>query len=265
MRKMAVRKVFALCSLLLLVSAGCGRRDAPPQQPEDKSGPRPLIGVAVPAAGEKYESYTHAVENAGGRAILIPLIENAGELAAFVEQLDGVLLPGGADVPPDLYGEEAHPSVRLLKRGRTEHLIAVTRLAVERDVPVLAICLGAQVLNVALGGTLVQDIPSELPDALIHRGDDARHAVEVVAASRLAEIVGTELNVNSSHHQAIDTLGDGLVVTARAPDDVVEAVEIPAARFVVGVQWHPERMLDQPEQRALFDAFVKACAAARRN
>lgn len=259
MSKAMFRKLFIPCLLLLTIAVGCGSREAPPQKTDDASTARPLIGVAVPAAGEKYEKCTQAVEKAGGRTILIPMIEDADELAAFIEQLDGVLLPGGADVPPDMYGEDAHPSVRLLERGRAEHLVAVTRLAIERDTPVLGICLGAQVLNVALGGTLVQDIPSEVPDALVHRGDNARHTVSVVTGSRLSGIVGTELTVNSSHHQAIDRLGIGLVVTARAPDGVVEGIELPPARFVVGVQWHPERLLDQPEQRALFKAFVNAC------
>ncbi len=265
MSKAMFRKLFIPCLLLLTVAIGCGSREAPLRQAQDASTARPLIGVAVPAAGEKYEKYTQAVEHAGGRSILIPVIEDADELAAFIEQLDGVLLPGGADIPPDMYGEEAHPSVRLLERGRAEHLTGVTRLAIERDVPVLGICLGAQVLNVALGGTLVQDVPSEVPDALVHRGGNARHAVSVVEGSRLSKIVGAELTVNSSHHQAVDRLGIGLVVTARAPDGVIEGIELPPARFVVGVQWHPERILDQPEQRALFDAFVSACAAARKN
>jgi putative glutamine amidotransferase len=265
MNKAMFRKLFIPCLLFLTVAVGCGNPGAPPQETEDISSARPLIGVAVPAAGEKCENYTEAVEKAGGRAILIPLIEDPDELAAFIEQLDGVLLPGGADIPPEMYGQEPHPSVRLLDRTRAEHLTVVTRLAIERDMPVLGICLGAQVLNVALGGTLVQDIPTQVPDALVHRGEDAHHPVSVVDGSRLAKIVGAELTVNSSHHQAVGRLGIGLVVTARAPDGVVEAIELPPARFVVGVQWHPERMLDRPEQRALFDAFVTACATARSN
>ena len=259
------RNLFMPCLLLLTVAVGCGSPEAPPRKTEDASTPRPLIGVAVPAAGQKYEKCIQAVENAGGRTILIPMIENADELAAFIERLDGVLLPGGADIPPEMYGEEAHPSVRLVERGRAEYLVAVTRLAIERDTPVLGICLGAQVLNVALGGTLVQDIPTEVPDALVHRGGNARHAVSVVEESWLFGIVGSELTVNSSHHQAVNRLGIGLVVAARAPDGIIEGIELPPARFVIGVQWHPERLLDRPEQRALFDAFVKACAAARRH
>jgi putative glutamine amidotransferase len=243
-----VRVIAGLTALVII--GGCGT-SAPP-----------LIGVVVPEAGNAYARYCRAVEQAGGRTVLIPLLDEE-ELAVFVSNLDGVLLVGGADLPPDLYGEEAHPTVRLIERERAEYLIAVARLAVNGQTPVFGICLGQQVMNVARGGTLIQDIPSEVEGALVHRGDGAHHAVRVVEGSRLAGIVGTSLEVNSSHHQAVETLGEGLVVTARSPDGVIEAIELAGERFVVVVQWHPERMLDEPEQRALFRAFVEACRRER--
>jgi len=268
MGALVFRKFFIACALTLVVACGCGKRDAASKLDEEESSARPLIGVAVPAEGAKYERYCGAIRASGGRPLLIPLIENEAELAAFVAQLNGVLLPGGTDLPPDMYGEQTHPSCTLVERARAEYLVEVARLAMEGDTPVLGICLGAQVMNVARGGTLVQDIPSELPDALAHRGEGATHEVRIVEGSRLRGIVGEALQVASAHHQAIDTLGDGLVVTARSPDGVIEAIELAdrsraGDRFVVGVQWHPERMLDQPEQRALFKAFVEACR--RRN
>jgi putative glutamine amidotransferase len=257
------RKFFIACLLTLSVACGCGSPDTTSTVEKQQSAPRPLIGVAVPAAGAKYERYCEAIEQAGGRPILIPVIEDESELAAFIAQLDGVLLPGGADIPPDMYGEETAPSCKLIERTRAEYVVAVARLALDGGKPTLGICLGAQVMNVARGGTLIQDIPSEVPGALVHRGDDAVHEVSVVAGSRLRSIIGATAQVASSHHQAVEKLGEGLVVVARSPDGVIEAVELPGERFVVGVQWHPEHMLDRPEQRALFKAFVDACR--RRN
>ena len=254
-----LRKFFTACLLTLVVASGCGTPDTTSTVDKQQSPPRPLIGVAVPADGAKYEGYCDAIAEAGGRTILIPLIEDEAELAAFIAQLDGVLLPGGADIPPDMYGEEPHPSVSLIERTRAEHVVAVARLAMDGDRPTFGICLGAQVMNVARGGTLIQDIPSEVPGALVHRGDNATHEVSVVEGSRLRGIVGETVRVASSHHQAVEKLGEGLVVAARSSDGVIEAIELPGDRFVVGVQWHPERTLDQPEQRALFKAFVEGC------
>lgn len=243
----------ALIALLIALAAASGC--AGPRVAEE----RPLIGVAVADDGAAYEAYRTAIEQAGGRTVLVPMLDDERELAAFVANLDGVLLPGGADLPPDMYGEEPGADLRLIERPRAEYLVRVARLALDGHTAVLGICLGCQLLNVARGGTLVQDIPSELPGTLVHRGDGATHEVIVVEKSRLAGLVGTKLVVNSAHHQAVEKLGDGLVVAARSPDGVIEAIEQPGERFVLGVQWHPERALDEPAQRALFEAFVEAC------
>ncbi|MBN1918086.1 MAG: gamma-glutamyl-gamma-aminobutyrate hydrolase family protein [Verrucomicrobia bacterium] len=262
-----VRKFFIACLLTLGVTCGCGSPDTTSTVNKKNSAPAPLIGVAVAADGAKYERYCTALREAGGRPILIPLIEDQAELAAFIAQLDGVLLPGGADIPPDMYGEGADPSCTLIERTRAEYLVEMARIAMDGDTAVLGICLGAQVMNVARGGTLIQDIPREVPDALVHRGDKAMHDVNVVEGSRLRAITGAAVHVPSSHHQAVEAVGHGLVVAARSADGVIEAIELAdrsrvGDRFVVGVQWHPELALDQPGQRALFRAFVEAC---RRN
>ncbi len=264
-----MRKSLIICVIALAVVCGCGKREAPPAGAEDKSAKPPLIGVAVPTAGAEYEACCKAVEDAGGRTVLIPMLEEADKLAAFIEKLDGVLLPGGADIPPGMYGEAPHRTVDLIDRKRAQYLVRVAQLAMDGDPSVLGICLGCQVMNVARGGTLIQDSPSEVPDALVHRGGRARHEVSVVEKTRLAEILGTKVEVNSWHHQAVEKLGEGLIVTARSSDGVIEAIELAdtsraGERFAVGVQWHPEGILDQPEQRALFATFVEACCTARK-
>jgi putative glutamine amidotransferase len=249
--------------LPLALPGGCRKATDPERAGEKLEAQAPLIGVAVAAEGADYANYRKAVEAAGGRTILIPMLDDETELAAFIAELDGVLIPGGADIPPDMYGEEAHPSVRLIDRRRAEYLVNIARIAIEGQSPLLGICLGQQVMNVARGGTLIQDIPTEVAGALVHGGENARHEVSVVEGSRLAGIVGDRLEVDSSHHQAIEALGEGLVVTARSDDGIIEGVEMSGERFVVGVQWHPERILERPGQRALFAAFVEACK--RRN
>jgi putative glutamine amidotransferase len=155
-----------------------------------------------------------------------------------------------------------------VNRRRDDFELALTREALRRDAPILAICRGQQVLNVATGGTLVQDIPSTIEGAMLHGGTGPRsrraHRAEVAEGSRLRTILGRdELSVNSIHHQSVDRPGEGVVVSARCPEDgVVEGVEMPARRFVVGVQWHPESFWNQPDSfQALFDAHVGACRA----
>ncbi len=177
-----------------------------------------------------------------------------------------MLLSGGADVDPALYGQKPHPKLRHVDRRRDDFELALVREALRRDRPLLAICRGQQVLNVAMGGTLLQDIPSELGVVADHDAPGERtsrpHAVEVLAHTRLRAILDRdELDVNSIHHQAVDRLGDGLEVSARSPvDGVIEGLEVPGSRFVVAVQWHPESFWDQPDSfQRLFDAHAEAC------
>jgi len=214
--------------------------------------------------------YASAVWSAGGLPLLVPTTGEPGaepDAAEVVAALDGLVVSGGgADIPPDLYGAEPEPEVVAPKRGRSTFEIAAVRCALERGVPVLGICGGLQVLNVACGGTLVQHIPRRFPEAIPHQqpGDprEPSHAVTIDAASRLASVCGAEaLPVNSTHHQAVDRPGDGLRVVAHAFDGVVEAVEGLRGTFALGVQWHPESLAHLPRHLAIYRAVVDAARA----
>ena len=208
-----------------------------------------------------YTTYVNALRRAGAVPVLIPpQPENAAEL---VESLDGIVLAGGEDCDPALYGQERHPQVvHLMNESRQANELALAKAARERGIPTLGICLGLQMMNVAAGGTLVQDIDSAIETEIQHASipeDRARHDVLVQQGTKLASIVpSVELNVNSSHHQAIAGVGEGFRVTAPAPDGVVEGIEDPRHPFYVGVQWHPEDMPGEGSALTLFDAFVKA-------
>jgi putative glutamine amidotransferase len=233
--------------------------------------PKPVIGVtldAEPAGGWSKlpwyalrQNYFASIIAAGGLPVALP---HHPELAEdYLDRLDGLLVTGGAfDVDPALWGGGApHPKVTL-KPGRTDFELAAVRAALARDLPVLGICGGQQLLAVAFGGTLIQHIPDEVPGALAHEQPNPRtepgHAVEVCGGTLLARIVGeTPMAVNSAHHQAVLTPGSGAVVNAVAPDGVIEGVEHPGYRFALGVQWHPEYAVD-PRDPAIFEAFVKA-------
>jgi putative glutamine amidotransferase len=213
------------------------------------------------------EDYARSVERAGAVPVLLP--PTAPELASdMLDRLDGLVLSGGVDVDPALYGAPRHARLGEVDRARDELELALTRLALQRDLPLLAICRGLQLLNVAAGGTLIQDIPSLVAGAVQHDAPGRRtrraHEVELVPGTRLSEILGPgPLLVNSFHHQAIDRLGRGLRVSARATgDSVVEAVEMDHGSFVVAVQWHPESFWREADSfHALFAAHVEACRA----
>jgi putative glutamine amidotransferase len=231
----------------------------------------PLIGVtldAEPAGGWSKlpwyalrQNYFASVIAAGGLPVALPHHPELAE--AYLDRLDGLLVTGGAfDVDPALWGGgPPHPKVTL-KPGRTDFELAAVRAALVRNMAVLGICGGQQLLAVAFGGTLIQHIPDEVEGALAHEQPNPRtepgHEVEVSANTLLASIVGAQrLAVNSAHHQAVATPGNGAVVNARAPDGVVEGIEHPGYRFALGVQWHPEYAVD-PRDPAIFDAFIRA-------
>ncbi len=212
-----------------------------------------------------YDDYVQAILTSGGLPVLLPAIMGDGNRMSYVERIHGLVIPGSpADIDPDYYGEEPHLRLGPVNPLRTDFEVQLTRLAVRRGLPVFGICGGAQVLNVALGGSLYQDIPSQIPKAHKHSGASERaHTVDIVPGTRLAAIVGThELRVNSLHHQAVKVPGQGMGVSASARDGVIEAVEIPGQPFVIGVQWHPERLFmeDETAQR-LFAAFVQTATA----
>ncbi len=214
--------------------------------------------------------YAAAVYDAGGLPLVLPPILDPVEA---LTTLDGVLLTGGGDIDPHRYGATSvHPETYGISSVRDDFELALAREAVVRDVPLLAICRGVQVLNVALGGTLVQHIPDAVPAALEHRQNElgipvgeTAHPVTIQPGSLLERVVkATTIAVNSYHHQAIEQPAPGLAVVARSPDGVIEAVELPLARFVLGVQWHPERLFTRfPEHRALFRALVEAASQYR--
>jgi putative glutamine amidotransferase len=225
---------------------------------------RPVIGVT---RCSRVDDYVASIEQSGARARVLDISESP---RALVTELHGLLLTGGGDIDPVLYGESRHPSVEDAEPGRDEFEIDLARRAVEADLPVLAICRGAQVLNVSAGGSLVQDIPSavrsDLPHAITTPTDHVAHDVKVTAGSILERALGAAVDasktcrVNSRHHQSVGRLGHSLVATATAPDGIIEAIESPQARFCVGVQWHPENFWRTGEFRPLFNAFVAAAA-----
>jgi len=225
----------------------------------------PVIAIA-PCS--KLPDYEESVRRAGGEVrVLNPAVDSPADVIGSVQ---GLLLTGGGDVRPDLYGAAAHPTFDPAEPGRDEYEIALVRLALEKDLPVFAICRGVQLLNVARGGTLIQDIPDEVGTSVEHRVKEPRfaiaHDVWLTPGTLLERTLRERLEddadsfaVNSRHHQAPKDLGEGLVASATAPDGVIEAVEDPNHRFILGVQWHPENFWRTGEFRTLFEAFVDAC------
>ena len=211
------------------------------------------------------KAYLDAILTAGGLPILLPTSLPITTLPELVNRFDGFVLSGGGDVDPALYGGHLNATVHSIDPERDAFERALIPLVLQADKPLLAICRGVQILNVALGGSLYEDIPSALPAALRHDWypdiprDYLAHTVEIEQGSRLAEILGTrKLRTNSLHHQAIRQPAPALEVVAYAEDGVIEAVELPRKRFAIGVQWHPECLPEEPAMQKLFLEFVNA-------
>ncbi len=226
----------------------------------DGSDPSPWARRQV--VGQAYLTW---LESRGAAPLVLP---NVGPelVETLLEGLDGLLLTGGDDIQPLLFEQEPHPQLGGVDVPRDRFELPLIRRALELELPILGICRGIQALNVAAGGTLVQDVPSAPGTKVQHRmktsgGPTTHHTIVVEPDSRLARVLGlAQTAVNSYHHQAVDRLGDGLRVAARTTDQVIEAIEGVGERFVLGLQWHPEVMpLDDPVSGALFDAFVEAC------
>jgi putative glutamine amidotransferase len=223
-----------------------------------------LIGITK---CRSIEDYRQSILHVGGE---VRILEPSRSVAEALDGIDGLMLTGGGDVDPVRYHETAHSTFVPAEAGRDDFEIALILAAREKALPILAICRGIQVLNVAAGGTLVQDIPAQLPGAGIHNLDVPEHQSYELAHEIWIEkdsllyrlmrerIVDDGCEVNSRHHQAVKQIADGLKVTATAPDGVIEAIEDPAAAFCLGVQWHPENFFRTGEFRAIFEGFLEA-------
>jgi putative glutamine amidotransferase len=217
--------------------------------------------------GQGYD-YCRSVALAGGAPLIIPLELGPDAWRSAYERLDGILFPGGVDVNPCHYGEQPHPHLGNVDDALDEAELLLARWALAELRPVFAICRGIQLVNVAAGGTLYQDLPSQTAGSLCHAcyppeypRDSRAHTVDVVPNTRLSAILGEgELWTNSRHHQAVKDLAPGFVVSARASDGVIEAIERPDAQFLIGVQWHPENLAAaDPRMMGLFRSFIQAC------
>lgn len=236
---------------------------------------KPIIGVTPDVKPTEYigvrDQYMQSITLAGGIPVLLPLSAPAEDLDEIVSRLDGVLITGGADVDPALYGAEKSPACGEPRPERDRMEMALLKAIAKYRTPTLAICRGCQIVNVFYGGDLIQDIETELgvPNTVHHQEADYRvvtHDIVVEPGSRLAAICGTEdLHVNSKHHQAVKTLAEGLRLGGRSKNDgIIESFDDPAHPFMLAVQWHPEMLsAERPEALALFKALVEAARAPR--
>jgi putative glutamine amidotransferase len=222
----------------------------------------PVIAIAPCRA---MADYLESVRRAGGEPLELDLHRDV--VADVVQRADGLMLTGGGDIDPALYGEAPHSTFQPSEPGRDEYEIALVKAAMAADLPIFAICRGMQVLNVALGGTLVQDIPTMVNGAVHHSVPEPRYAIAhevwVAKGSRLAELMGDKLEgetcqVNSRHHQAVKVVAPGWDVSGTAPDGVIESIEKPGELFRIAVQWHPENFWRTGEFRPLFEGFIEA-------
>jgi putative glutamine amidotransferase len=230
--------------------------------------------MALIAIGQnrKMEDYLESVRRAGGEPVEV--VVGSEKPDQIVSRIDALLLTGGGDVDPKLYGETRHGTFEAAETGRDDFEIALARAAVTRGIPLLAICRGMQVLNVAMGGTLIQDIPTQVPGAVEHSVPQPRHHIAhevwVAKGSQLATLLadhmedGETCHVNSRHHQSVKQAAKGFDITATSPDGVVEAMEKPDAKFCVAVQWHPENFWRTGEFRELFEGLVQAAGKAKK-
>lgn len=236
--------------------------------------PQPLIGITCSVVENSSgvlvhqlgEAYTRAILRAGGIPMLIPTGLDQPGLRSLLQRLDGVVLSGGGDISPGLFNGLPHPKIYGISDERDQLEISLVHLVLEMDKPLLAICRGIQVLNIALGGKLHTHIQDQKEHSLKHDWfpkfprDKLAHTVSLKCESLFDQIYGTdEIEVNSLHHQGISKVGEGLTATAIAPDGLVEGLEVPGVSFVLGVQWHPECLPDDTGSQKLFSALIQAC------
>ncbi len=246
-----------------------------PKTQEGSSSSKPLIGINTDVDGEKpvvystNKQYVDAIEKAGGIPVLLPPMPESS-MAAIIKELDGILMIGGADYPPSIYGKEQDSSCSLMDPERSKFDLSLAKTALEnKTLPLMGICAGCQALNIAAGGTLIQDIPKAKPESRIKHSSPSgwrvgfnRHEVVLKDDCKIASALGqTRVEVVTSHHQCVDHPGKDFQVTASSDDGVVEAIEKPGERFVIGVQWHPER--DYETNEKLFKEFIRQAAVHR--
>lgn len=230
---------------------------------------RPLIGITMSfdydnKTAKLREKYITAVERAGGIPVAVPPLQDKGVLNTIVQKLDGIILSGGPDIDPSCYNQLPHPRLGNICPRRDQSEIYIAAEFMKRSKPILGICRGIQVINVAMGGTLCQDIPSCIKGSIQHMQVAPRwhksHEIEIIDMdSLLYKIIGKRrIKVNSFHHQSVDRPAPGLKITATAPDGVVEAVESKAGNFCIGIQWHPEDLTDDMEHMRLFEYIINA-------
>jgi putative glutamine amidotransferase len=230
------------------------------------SAAKPFIGITTDIKTDQKEeesfvvekTYARAIASAGGIPILLPsLCENGPLLEHAIEKIDGLLLPGGRDMDPKFYNEAPHPKLRPMRLERTESEMMLLEGALQRNMPVLGICGGMQLINVFFGGSLFQDIPSLISDALLHE-KGAVHQIVVEDDTLLNSITKEKsFPIKSYHHQSVKAIGKGLRISARCPDGVIEGIEGKSS-FILGLQWHPEREESEISKR-IFTAFIEAC------
>jgi putative glutamine amidotransferase len=245
---------------------------------------KPIIGVTPDFnAGDRKEwggreptyflraRYIRAIEELGGVPLVLPLHADRTTRRHILHNLDGLLITGsGPDLPPSLYGERQRFPFTIVSERRASFELDIVCLAKQADLPLLGICGGMQTMNVACGGSLIQDIPAQISKPLQHRqqtpATNLSHTIRVAPGSLLRRIVrSASMRVNSSHHQSVNVVAPSLIASAQASDGIVEAIESPAHRFFLGIQWHPEFLFDRyPLHRRLFEAFLRAARASDR-
>jgi putative glutamine amidotransferase len=253
------QRFLLLWLVVVVVGAGCQRRC---------SQPGPLVGITSvykvhpethSASTTVNFAYVRAVAENGGVPVVLPTVVDEAAVRRYVAELDGLVLIGGADVPPSAYGQKPHESVEIMPGQRYDFERRLISEYLASGKPILGICLGMQFTNVVLGGTLIQDIPSQVGTKVAHRRK--YHRVRIEPNSSLAKILGThEAHVYSNHHQAVKDLGNSLRIVALSDDGIVEALERVDAEFGLFVQWHPERMSDTEHRDAIYGALVQAAA-----
>ena len=234
---------------------------------------KPIIAISGAVDNELtitlQNTYTNAIECAGGLPLIIPYTENEESLKSYIDLCDGILFTGGGDIEPKLFGEGKKDFCTNVQKSRDKLELALFKKFFEQKKPIMGICRGAQLINVGLGGTLYQDKPTEIPSEIRHTQIEPKnipsHTVKILSDTPLMELIGKEkMTANSFHHQAIKALGDGLSVMALADDGIIEAIYYTGKNYISAYQWHPERLIDKDcDNLKLFESFINVCSESK--